>query len=329
MAEMAESTVKHPFPLTPHHPIEMYKPSCDGCFRCQPVLRMSNILYSPISKWILVWIPKCACSSLRQFFLKWQRQVNPWAFTLTHTELSYHHIYRKRTYQYGYHFPNYNINKGEEPTLTIVIRHPFRRFMSYFIQKHVIQKDIKIFREFSMRLFRLELDSTNKKFTMRTLLRYLNQNGCIDIHDCPFVCQIPKSFIPFLINKNAHVLDSDDPIFWKSMKIQLEKLKWFQTSKRSFREFENLFQTIPHFNSTPFSKNIDKKMQKKDVCFWDWPILTWRDCIQNLPSYLWFENIWKCHADDEIKTLFHSLYGQDIAFYQKYCQHEETSYDML
>lgn len=311
---------KDRFELTPFLPVPSFHPACNRCNLCRHVLRLPNVLYSPQSKWVLVWLPKCACSTARWLFLQWQRIVNPWAFQLTHIGISLHEIHLKKSFQFGFHFPDYAIEHPESTRILIITRHPLRRFLSCYVQKQIMHKDIKFLATANVYRLRMYFDAHNIRLTMRTLLGYMVEYGCLDIHDTPVTCMIPSTFLaPSARPQDAHVtvLDSDDAQFTSHLEHFCQDLPWFETNpRRTFHEFQQLFDEIPHLNPSPFCANAPNQLPKQS--FWDWTVEEWRSLVlgKQLPSPSWFMREWAAKADPSLCHCFQQIYGADMRLFQ-------------
>lgn len=148
---------------------------------------MPNCLYSPRLQIMWVWFPKCACSMLRTLFLEIHRILNP-SFDIQYPDLDIHKLHRKRRFRY--------INQEITPVkhVFLLMRHPFKRLVSTFLDKHVLQRQWHYTCRHQYRRFRMYLDIHNLPHTFDTFVSFLQKYGHIDIHDCPQVYQVPSFF---------------------------------------------------------------------------------------------------------------------------------------
>lgn len=292
------------FPLTPSVPVDMYTPLCaPSCAACQQVLRMPNVLFSRQSRLAIVWVPKCACSTMRWLYLEWQRRVNPCAFAISHVGISLHELHLKKSFQFGFYHPDYHV--PPDVHVLVVVRHPFRRFLSHFVQKYVLERDVKFMSTVSVRRMRLQLDALNAPITMRTVLTYMREYGCLDIHDAPFTCQIPA---PFVGAQHLHVLDSDDPAFTRKIRMACQHLRHADA---------DLLAALPRLNTTSALSAVNTRDTSAggDGKFWDWTLSQWRarkagESISGEECH----RLWNEHADEALRATFDTIYQRDLAF---------------
>jgi len=317
---VAEEERKMPrFPLTPSVPVDMYTPLCaaQSCTACRHVLRMPNVLFSRQSRLAIVWIPKCACSTMRWLYLEWQRRVNPCAFQISHVGISFHELHLKKSFQFGFYHPDYCVPPNVH--VLVVVRHPFRRFLSHFLQKYVLERDVKFMSTVNVRRMRMVMDAANEPITMRTVLMYMQEHGCLDIHDAPFTCQIPTAFLQA---QHLRILDSDDPAFARQVRASCQHLRHADAK---------LLAALPRLNTTPVLA-ASKQHDMADVAhviahaiahantpFWDWTLSEWRErhAQKRIPDARTCHDMWNRCADPNVRGAFEAIYRHDLHFLER------------
>jgi hypothetical protein len=279
------------------------------------VIGMPNVLYSNGSKFAFVWVPKCACSSVRQFFMNWQTKLNPY-FEKAYGTITYHDLHKRKTFQV-------DAEKLQQLEHTFVFfRHPVHRFVSNFYNKHVLQKDSKYFYNSNYQKFRCWMEMKNKSYTLHTLLEYIYEFGNLDIHDTPFYqgCLFPEWLNSVSINKNNITYVNVDKSSGISPQIEpgLRRLSIFYTTSRKFHEFKPLLMEFPRLNHTslhPSFTQLDKDIKGTDMSYeimLHLSIETWREWYvthnNTFPPY----TLWSLL---ESHPFFLPLYRKDLSFF--------------
>jgi len=268
------------------------------------VVRMPNVLHSKNCRFLFIWFPKCACSTVRQFFLEWHKTYNP-QFDQSHVEVTYHNLHTRLAYRE-------DVEKVTSVELAFLFfRHPVCRFLSNFFNKHVLQKDFNYLSHTNFRQFVLWLDIYEKPYTMKSYLEYLQQIGFMDIHDLPMMEMIP-SWWTSIPQKKRIVIDIDTQPLTKMLRTHLMTLSMFQGARQrhTFSKYFPLFQKFPTLNCT---KKEVIPSTTDFVNMWTWSLEEWRRYYQthdSFPSYhaLWIKWI-------EHQSLFQDVYGKDLQFY--------------
>lgn len=172
---------------------------------------MSNTLYSGRLQTMIVWFPKCMCSTLRDFFIRLQLVLNP-NIQNEFVNLNVHRIHRRQRFMY----------KDVETTplrhVIMIVRDPVDRLVSTFFDKHVMRHQWHYLTLHNFRKFRIWCDVHSFQHTFLTYLCFIHEYGFIDIHDAPFVSQMPTPLRETGSIEDGvmfHIWSMDDPE-WKS-----------------------------------------------------------------------------------------------------------------
>ena len=167
-------------------------------------LDLPLLLVSPRFSFEMVWLPKCACSSFRQWFLD-----------IHDDSSSYHDIHCNKKYR-GTNGEMTNMQKGGEgddrrlPRITC-IRNPYYRVLSTFFQKHVFQKDRRYLSCFGMRLFRRWICFHNLDHCLFTYLLFIRiHNHGMDIHEEPQTSLLERYGCIYKKKSTNKATDNDD-----------------------------------------------------------------------------------------------------------------------
>lgn len=164
---------------------------------------MNNLLWSSHYSFAFLWIPKAACSTLRSLFWNIHKHL--------------HHFCQKKTFEQQYpnttHHTVHHLIEFQHPSsnhthVFCLIRHPFHRLISVFLDKHVLQQDSRYLSCFNYRRFQLFLYMKHLPYTFRSYLLYLNEYKCIDVHDLCQWKQIPFHHL-FSLQKWASLITVD------------------------------------------------------------------------------------------------------------------------
>lgn len=150
-----------------------------------PLPPMNNIGTLDYKQLFVIWIPKCACTMLRQLL------VELWIYRLFWIDratlnIKAHHVNRLRRF----------ILKSyvKYKKCLVVVRDPIRRCVSCFLNKHVIIKDKFMKGSIGYYRFLFFLILNELPYTFHSYVKYLYTHlpePWIDIHDMPQTRQIP------------------------------------------------------------------------------------------------------------------------------------------
>ena len=288
---------------------------------------MNTVLHSKTCKFVIAWVPKCACSSLRDFFIQFHRLYNP-HFDLSHVDLNYHHLHKRLAFQ-----PDPALIISEVERVIMVIRRPLYRFLSYFFDKHVLQRDWKLMTNSTYQRFRVWMDDKNYPYTIRSLLTFMLSFGHLDIHDLPQVRFIPDWWEKVPVSKRS-VIDMDTvPSLGMALRQELQcTLSVFRKRQHPFLKFARLFQQFPRHNTstikTPAKPKAPTSLQLPavptppirphvpSVGWLDKTVVQWREEYRangrSFPSYDSPQA-----SDVERCAAFQTLYAPDIHFHAR------------
>lgn len=237
----------------------------------------------------LFWIPKCACSSWRQWFLD-----------IHEDRSSYHHIHCKKEYH-----PPRNHETASFPML-VCLRHPYDRTLSTFFQKHVFRRDPRYLASLGMRYFRQWLRYHDYPHCLLTYLLFLQRHHGMDIHEEPQTTLLRREGIlssSFYASDSVTILTLEDPEL--SVRIQQWQEAYLPTVRR---------RPLPLLNVTPKKNDPTTEMTKKDdhpSLYSLWSVGDWkRRGDTPIPSY---EEIL---LEPGIRELIESIYHEDLLFWQ-------------
>lgn len=167
---------------------------------------MQNVLYSRRLQMIIVWFPKCMCTSVRDLFLRIQMVFNPNLANETFVS-DPHQVHTRKRFQY--------MNPEETPVrhVIMVVRNPYHRMISTFFDKHVMKRQWHYLNLHNYRKFRIWLDVHNLPHTFVQYIRFVTEHHFLDIHDLPMVYQVPVPVLadPLLGTVRFHMFSMDDP----------------------------------------------------------------------------------------------------------------------
>lgn len=274
---------------------------------------MNNLLHSKHCQFVVLWFPKCACSSVRQFFIDWHKIYNP-NFTKSHMDVTYHNIHQRIAFQYDSSFL--------VEQYIMVLRHPVRRFISMFFNKHVLQKDFSYFSSSNFQRFYVWMTRKGEEYTMKSLLQFMSLWGCFDVHDAPMTSMMPSWWSTIPKSKQT-VIDIDKDSLGKLLRKALFSLSMFQGKRQHylFSKYQPLFSNFPTINTTKTTNSyrmtedshVTPFTPSKKSSYLDWTISDWQEWYQEHQSFP-LTSV-QLHREIEYSSSFQKIYGTDLKMY--------------